>query len=82
MVYIGELGVATHIGGHVLDLTFSNISFAMAEVLDSILHIDFGNGAFKVFSEWLEICRQTRWWHGRVLPRKGQRKLAQGQITS
>ncbi|KAJ5545469.1 RNA-directed DNA polymerase from transposon X-element [Penicillium sp. DV-2018c] len=36
MSYIGEPGVPTHQGGHVLDLTFTNIPFATTEVRDDL----------------------------------------------
>lgn len=34
--YIGEVGAATYASGHVLDLTFSNIPFATADIMDSL----------------------------------------------
>ncbi|KAJ2900039.1 RNA-directed DNA polymerase from transposon X-element [Zalerion maritima] len=37
LAYVGEAGVQTHASGHVLDLTFSNIPFATAEIAD-VLH--------------------------------------------
>ncbi len=36
LAYIGEAGVPTHSAGHVLDLTFSNIPFATAEIDDAL----------------------------------------------
>ncbi|KAF4417974.1 RNA-directed DNA polymerase from transposon X-element [Fusarium acutatum] len=36
LAYIGEVGVQTHAAGHVLNLTFSNIPFARAEVADAL----------------------------------------------
>src|SRR5438045_996211 len=36
LAYIGEAGIPTHSTGHVLDLAFSNIPFATAEIDDAI----------------------------------------------
>lgn len=36
LAYIGQIGVATHEDGNVLDITFSNIPFATAEVNDTL----------------------------------------------
>lgn len=36
LALISEAGIPTHTGGHVLDLAFSNIPFAMGEVVDAL----------------------------------------------